>query len=170
MRPIARASIVIACIGSHRSASAQRSMFPDDSAAVRRFRVVALAAEVARVLIAVGDTLRITFHLTDTGRADVTFCVGRGYGLELATAMDTVRPGSFVDQESCDGGSHTLIAGQSLAWDRVLTVPPLRSGGSASLTAWADILDPGDCEVYGCGRAVIRASELSVQVVGARSP
>jgi hypothetical protein len=145
-------------------------MFPDDSAATRRFRTSTLAIEVAPVHFAVGDTLHVTFHLTNNGSREVTFCVGRGYGIELATYFDTVRAVSFVDQEACYGDSHALIAGQSIAWDRFIPVPPLRSGGSASLTAWADILDPRDCEVYGCGRAVIRTTGVPVQVVGARSP
>ena len=170
MRPIARASIVIACIAGHRSAPAQQNMFPDDSTATHRFRAMTLSAEVAPVLMAAGDTLRVTFHLTNSGQIGITLCVGHGYGAELATAIDTVRPGSLVDQESCDGSAHTLVAGQSMVWDRFLVVPPLRSGGSASLSAWADILDPRDCQVYGCGRAVIRAAELAVQVIGSRSP
>jgi len=162
--------IVIACIGGHRVAAAQHTMFPDDSAAARRFRAMTLAVEVASAQIAVGDTLHVTFQVTNTGSREVTFCVGRGYGVELATYFDTVRAVSFFDRESCDGDSHPLIAGQSIAWERSLTMPPLRSGGSASLSAWADILDPRDCQVYGCGRAVIRAAGVPVQVVGARSP
>lgn len=144
-------------------------MFPDDSAAARRFRTFTLAVEVAPVRFAMGDTLHVTFHVTNNGSREIGFCLGRGYGVELATYFDTVRAVSFVDQERCDGDSHTLIAGQDLAWDRFLTLPPVRSGGSASLTAWADILDPRDCQVYGCGRAVIRAAGVPVQVVGARS-
>lgn len=169
MGPVVRTIIAIACVASHRSALAQRMMFPDDSSTAHRFRSMTLAIDVAPDHIAVGDTLRVTFHLTNAGETNVTLCVGHGYGVELATPFDTLRPALFTEQESCDRGRQTLTPGISITWDRYVVVSELRSGGSASLTAWADILDPLDCQVYGCGRAVIRAPRVAVQVVAVRS-
>jgi hypothetical protein len=168
MRLVGSAILVIACVGS--TARAQRMMFPDDSSTTRRFRRVTLTIEVTPDHFAARDTVHITFHVTNDGGADVTFCVGRGYGIELTTAFDTVRPAFLVDQESCEGDPHTLVPGLSLAWDRSLVIPAIRSGGSAFLNAWADILDPLDCRVYGCGRAVIKAPGAEVQIVAPRSP
>jgi hypothetical protein len=168
MRLVGSATLVIACVGS--TARAQRMIFPDDSSTTRRFRSVTLAIEVTPDHFAARDTVHITFHVTNDGGAGVTFCVGRGYGIELATAFDTVRTASLVDQESCAGGPHTLDPGFSLAWDRFLVIPPVRSGGSAVLNAWADILDPLDCRVYGCGRAVTKTPGVAVQIVAPRSP
>jgi hypothetical protein len=169
VRPAVRAILAITCVASHRSALAQRMMFPDDSSTAHRFRSMTLAIDVAPDHIAVGDTLRVTFHLANASATNVTLCIGRGYGVELATPFDTLRPALFADQESCDGERQTLIPGFSITWDRYVVVSELRSGGSASLTAWADILDPLDCQVYGCGRAVMRAPGVAVQVVAARS-
>ena len=162
------AILVIACVGS--TAHAQRMMFPDDSSTTRRFRSVTLAIEVTPDHFAALDTVHITFHVTNDGGADVTFCVGRGYGMKLATAFDTVRSALLANQESCEGGPHTLGPGFGLAWDRSIVIPAIRSGGSAFLNAWADILDPLDCRVYGCGRAVIKAPGAEVQIVAPHSP
>jgi len=164
------ALLVIAVFASPHSASAQRMMFPDDSATTRRFRSVTLAVDVRPDQFAAGDTVRITFRLINDGGVNINFCLGHGYGIELATPFDTVRPAVWIDQESCEGPPRTLVPGFSLAWDRILIVPAIRSGGSAFLTAWADVLDPLDCQVYGCGRAVVKAPGTEVQIVAPRSP
>src|SRR5262249_50692298 len=93
------ALLVIAVFASPHSASAQRLMFLDASAPTRRFGGFPLAVAARPDQSAAGDTVRITFRLINGGGVNINFCLGHGYGIELATPFDTVRPAVWFDQE-----------------------------------------------------------------------
>ena len=140
--------------------------FPDDSAAARRY-LPALNVRVRPVdsVLRSQDTVRIEYTVTNTSAGAVALCVGKGHGVELVLGADTLRPFVLVDHESCTRAD-TLLPSQSVTSERALALPELQVSGKAWLTSWIDIVDPTDCGVFGCARAVISAHPVVVRLVG----
>src|SRR5437879_5834270 len=131
--------------------------FPDDSAAARWIQpAIEIRAELSRDSLRPGDTVQVKYKVRNVASRPIEICLGKAHGADLVVREDTLHPFVFelVDHESCVRRDR-LGSGQSVVWQRALNVPDISARGSATLLLWVDVVDPADCHVFGCGRAVV---------------
>ena len=141
---------------------------PDDSAATRWIHAaIKIWAQLNTDSLRVGDTVLVAYKVQNVASHSIEICLGQSHGADLVVGQDTLHPFLFelVDHESCMQRDR-LRPGQFVVWRATLGVPALSARGRATLLLWLDAVDPSDCQVFGCARALIHTQPLKVTLVG----
>jgi hypothetical protein len=122
------------------------------------------------VAVRTGAQLRIDFNLENTGNRELTACRYRNsfvhfWGLEAKYVK--TRVGAMVDHQYCEVEMH-VAPHESVRWSETVEVPNVQAGRSKVMAA-VRLVDPSDCDGYGCYDALVSASAAEPVVVSSGS-
>ena len=114
------------------------------------------------VTVAVGQYLPLHFTLTNTGRIPIDACIGLARQYSIVSDSRTVELKHLVDHPICSG-RFQLQNGEHIAWDEEFKIPELMVG-QTRIAAAIQIVNPRDCDKYGCYDTMLDVSPIAIEV------